>query len=88
MQFNTLEAKNQLSRLIDSALAGEDVVIARRGKPAVRLVPVPAEDEIEEVPGNPRWIAQWFKENPINPDWAMTSDEVDAYLREERDSWD
>lgn len=88
MQVNTLDAKNQLSKLIDSALAGEDVVIARRGKPAVRLVPVAAEDEIDETPGNPAWIAQWFRENPINPEWAMTSDEVDAYLREERDSWD
>ncbi|MBA3367505.1 MAG: type II toxin-antitoxin system prevent-host-death family antitoxin, partial [Geodermatophilaceae bacterium] len=34
------EAKTQPSRLIDRALAGEDVVIARSGKPLVRLVPV------------------------------------------------
>jgi prevent-host-death family protein len=34
------EAKNQLSRLIDRALKGEDVVITRRGEPVVELKPV------------------------------------------------
>lgn len=88
MQVNTLDARNQLSRLIDAALAGEEVVIARRGKPAVRLQRIPQEDEIDETPGNPAWIAQWFEENPINPEWAMTDEEADAYLAEERASWD
>ncbi|MDQ3733311.1 MAG: type II toxin-antitoxin system prevent-host-death family antitoxin [Actinomycetota bacterium] len=37
---NVYEAKTQLSKLIDRALAGEDVVIARAGTPLVRLVPV------------------------------------------------
>ncbi len=37
---NVHEAKAQLSRLIERALAGEDVVIARRNKPLVRLVVV------------------------------------------------
>jgi prevent-host-death family protein len=35
---NIQEAKKNLSRLIDRAAAGEDVVIARDGKPVVRLV--------------------------------------------------
>jgi prevent-host-death family protein len=39
---NLYDAKAQLSRLIDLATAGEDVVIARAGKPLVRLVPVDA----------------------------------------------
>lgn len=34
------EAKSNLSRLVQQALDGEDVVITRRGKAAVRLVPV------------------------------------------------
>lgn len=33
-------AKTHLSRLIEAALAGEDVVISRGSKPVVRLVPV------------------------------------------------
>ena len=40
MQFNILEAKNQLSKLVEAAQRGEDVVIANRGKPVVRLVKV------------------------------------------------
>ena len=37
---NVGEAKTQLSRLIARAEAGEDVIIARNGVPAARLVPV------------------------------------------------
>ena len=35
---NVHQAKTQLSRLLARAEAGEDVVIARRGEPVVRLV--------------------------------------------------
>lgn len=35
-----LEAKNQLSRLVKAAQAGEEVVIANHGVPAVRLVAI------------------------------------------------
>ena len=42
MLVNMHEAKSQLSKLIAAAEAGDDVVIARKGKPAVRLVPVEA----------------------------------------------
>lgn len=37
---NVHEAKTHLSRLLDQALAGEEVVIMRAGKPLVRLTPV------------------------------------------------
>jgi len=40
MQVNVHEAKTQLSKLIEAALAGEEVIIARGPKPAVRLVPI------------------------------------------------
>lgn len=36
---NMHEAKTQLSSLVQQALNGEDVVIARAGRPLVRLVP-------------------------------------------------
>jgi prevent-host-death family protein len=39
MQVNMLEAKTQLSKLVEAALRGEEVIIANRGKPMVRLVP-------------------------------------------------
>lgn len=37
---NIHEAKAHLSRLVDQALAGEDVLIARAGHPLVRLTPL------------------------------------------------
>ena len=41
MQFSVHVAKTQLSKLIDAALRGEDVVIAKGSQPVVRLVPLP-----------------------------------------------
>lgn len=38
--MNIAEAKSKLSELVARAEAGEEVVIARKGKPAVRLEPV------------------------------------------------
>jgi len=40
MEVNIHHAKTNLSRLILQAEAGEEVIIARAGKPAVKLVPV------------------------------------------------
>ena len=40
MIVNIHAAKTNLSKLIERAEAGEEVVIARNGKPAVRLAPV------------------------------------------------
>ena len=38
---NTLDAKTRLSALIERALQGDEVVIARDGVPCVRLMPMP-----------------------------------------------
>ena len=37
---NIHAAKTHLSRLVDQAAAGEDIVIARAGRPVARLVPL------------------------------------------------
>lgn len=37
---NVHEAKTHLSRLVEEAVNGADIVIAKAGKPKVRLVPV------------------------------------------------
>ena len=38
--YSVADAKNGLPRLIDRALAGEEVIIARHGKPVAELRPV------------------------------------------------
>ena len=37
---NVADAKAHLSQLLDAALKGEEVIVARAGKPLVRLVPL------------------------------------------------
>ena len=39
-EVNVHEAKTHLSRLLDAAAAGEEIVIAKAGKPYARLVPM------------------------------------------------
>ncbi len=59
---NMHEAKSSLSRLVERALAGEDVVIARNGEPLVRLVPIAKKRE-PRIPGRSKgriWIAPDF----------------------------
>jgi len=45
------EAKSTLSQLVKRAEAGEDVVIARNGRPVARLVPITAPASLASVRG-------------------------------------
>ena len=63
---NVHEAKTHLSRLLEAVEAGEDVVIARAGKPIARLVPAGVRTE-PRTPGAWRgqgWMADDFDETP------------------------
>lgn len=40
MQFTVHSAKTNLSKLIDAALSGEEVVIAKGKRPVVKIVPI------------------------------------------------
>ena len=74
---NMHQAKTSLSRLVERALAGEEVIIARNGEPLVKLVPVPKERK-PRVPGRYKgkiWIA---------PDFEFT----DAEIEELFERWD
>ena len=56
---NIHAAKTNLSKLIERAEAGEDVVIARNGKPVVRLAPVAAADK-PDIPRHPNGLPAWM----------------------------
>jgi len=63
MRVNIHDAKTNLSRLVAAAEAGEDVVIARAGRPVARLVPYA--ERRPRTPGNLRiTIADDFDELP------------------------
>ena len=62
MQCNMLEAKSQLSKLVQAALEGEDVIIANKGVPVVRLVKIGAKDFARKPgawAGLPKVKADW-----------------------------
>ena len=40
VQVNIYEAKSKFSKLINQALAGEEIIIAKSGKPVAKLVPI------------------------------------------------
>ena len=63
------DAKTKLSSLVDRAAAGEEIVIAKNGRPLARLGPVPAEKP-NRVPGGWEgmvWVADDFDE-PLTAD--------------------
>lgn len=62
MKVNMLEAKNQLSKLVKAAIAGEEVVIANNGTPVVRLVRI-AKPKATRKPG------AWRRLPRAAPDW-------------------
>jgi len=70
---NMHEAKTRLSALVEAVLAGEDVVIARAGKPVARLVAYRPQP-------HPREPGVWKGRVHIAPDFDETPDEVlDAF---------
>lgn len=66
-QVGMHEAKTKLSQLVERAEAGEDIVIARNGKPVARIVPVASENNFAAIRGALRGrihIADDFDELP------------------------
>jgi prevent-host-death family protein len=45
-KFNIHQAKTQLSRLVERAAGGEEIIITKSGKPIARLVPYVAKDAV------------------------------------------
>ncbi len=84
MQVNVLEAKNNLSQLVARAAAGEDVVIARRGVPLVRLVPVRA--DLSHGTGSA--IVEWLDGHPPAARSSRSPAEIDADIDSEREGWE
>lgn len=72
MQVNMHEAKTHLSRLVERAAAGEEVVIAKAGKPVAKLVPV------NGGKAEPRRLGAWKGKLWLAEDWD--SDEVNEEI--------
>jgi len=60
--YNLYEAKTSLSRLVDRAARGEEIILAKAGKPLAKLVPF-------EQPSLPRQPGGWEGRVRISEDF-------------------
>lgn len=51
MQYNIHEAKTNFSKLVAEAASGKEVIVAKAGKPLVRVVPYRTPQTEARVPG-------------------------------------
>lgn len=66
---NIYQAKTNLSQLIEEALAGKDIIIAKAGKPVVKLVPY-------AVPQKPRTFGKFKGQIEIADDFDDEDEEI------------
>lgn len=52
IEVNIHEAKTHLSKLLHRVMAGEEIIIAKSGKPVARIVPIEQKSAILRVPGS------------------------------------
>jgi prevent-host-death family protein len=74
---NVYEAKTHLSQLLDRAAAGEEIVIARAGRPIARLVALGGTSSQRRIPGGWRGrvsIADDFDELPADMSAAFSGE--------------
>ena len=79
---NVHEAKTHLSRLLDRAHAGEEITIAKAGKPYAKLVKVAEPVPVKRKPGG--WPELAALEDDAMES-AMTKADTDAWEQKIRD---
>lgn len=73
---NLYEAKTNLSKLVDRAAAGEEIVIAKAGRPLARLMPM---DKKEELTPRPLGLFAGLVKVPDNFDDPLPDEILDAF---------
>ena len=81
---NVHEAKTHLSRLLERVSAGEEIVIAKAGRPVAKLVPYLESEEPRKMGGwkGRVWIADDFDELPPDILAAFYGEDPDDPLNE------
>jgi prevent-host-death family protein len=82
-RVNVQEAKTHLSRLLEEAVAGEEIIISKAGRPYVRLTPCLPEQTPRELGGwrGRVWIADDFDETPDEIIRQFEGDDPDSPSR-------
>lgn len=85
-QVNIHEAKTHFSELIAAVERGEEMVIARRGKPVARLAPPTAAVSEEAAKGAPRSrvFGQWAGRICVDPSFfePMSEGDLDEWSKD------
>jgi prevent-host-death family protein len=70
MMFNIHDAKTHLSRLVDRAAAGEEIVIGRAGHPLVQMVPYVKRSQ-PRIPGTMSGRISIRADFDETPEWLL-----------------
>lgn len=78
---NVHEAKTSFSRLLERARAGEEIVIAKAGKPVARLIGIETEQPKEDLPPRQPGRYKGLLGNIPDSVWfdPLPEDELDAW---------
>jgi prevent-host-death family protein len=76
--INMHQAKTELSNLVARAEAGEEIVIARHNKPAVKLVPVTTADKTAVQPSMPGTVSGFAEDKQAEYDLGALRQAVEA----------
>lgn len=77
IQINIHEAKTQLSKLVEEAAQGEEIIIAKAGRPIARLVPLATHEGKPRTPGGMKsqiWLADDFDAPMSDEELALWHD--------------
>ena len=85
-QVNMLDAKSQLSKLVAAVESGaeKEIVIARNGKPAARIVPI---DEAPKQATRRLGIAAGQYGIPSDEEWEALDKEIAELFKSAEEKW-
>ena len=76
------EANQQFSRVLERAVAGEEVTITRRGVPVAKLVPVRAADADAERKRKQQLALEWLRQEGLKGGVVVDWTREELYDRE------
>lgn len=78
--YNLYEAKTSLSKLVDQAAEGKEIIIAKAGKPMAKLVPIDAKKPVRKK-------RDWGK-NLLGVTYVAPDFDEPVWTDEELKQWD
>jgi prevent-host-death family protein len=81
-EYSIAEAKNNLPKLVDRAMAGEEVMITRRGKLVAHIVPHVRNARPDDAPK--AWNdVEWIRKHRVTPKVPLDAGELLRAMRDD-----